>query len=117
MRLAGTQQVTDGELYYISRNGVPLTGMPAWGEPDTPQDDDSWQLVLFIRHLAKLTAEEINDMEHYNPVGEMEREEEREHEDAQEDGNPSEKSDQEQNHHYGYLLTRICCCRFAVRLH
>src|SRR6266853_1135090 len=59
MRLAATQQLTDGELYYIIRNGVPLTGMPAWGEPDTPQDDESWQLVLFIRHLPKLTSEEI----------------------------------------------------------
>jgi len=99
MRLAATQQLTDGELYYIIRNGVPLTGMPAWGEPDTPQDDESWQLVLFIRHLPKLTAEEIKDMEHYNPVGEMEREEEKEHENASNAGNPAGKSAPEHHHH------------------
>jgi len=99
MRLPATQNLTDGELYYIIRNGVPLTGMPAWGEPNTPQDDDSWQLVLFIRHLPKLTAEEIKDMEHYNPVGEMEREEEKEHEDAPNAGNPSGKSAPEHHHH------------------
>ncbi len=99
MRLAATQQLTDGELYYIIRNGVPLTGMPAWGEPDTPQDDESWQLVLFIRHLPKLTAEEIKDMEHYNPVGEMEREEEKEHENAPNAGNPAGKSAPEHHHH------------------
>ena len=99
MRLAATQQLTDGELYYIIRNGVPLTGMPAWGEPDTPQDDESWQLVLFIRHLPKLTAEEIKDMEHYNPVGEMEREDEKEHENAPNAGNPAGKSAPEHHHH------------------
>jgi len=99
MRLAATQQLTDGELYYIIRNGVPLTGMPAWGEPDTPQDDESWQLVLFIRHLPKLTAEEIKDMQHYNPVGEMEREDEKEHENAPNAGNPAGKSAPEHHHH------------------
>jgi hypothetical protein len=76
MRLPATQNLSDGELYYIIRNGVPLTGMPAWGEPHTDQDDESWQLVLFIRHLSHLTPEEIKDMESYNPTGKMEKEEE-----------------------------------------
>ena len=33
MRLAATQNLTDGELYYIIENGVRLSGMPAWGDP------------------------------------------------------------------------------------
>jgi mono/diheme cytochrome c family protein len=76
MRLAATQNLSDGELYYIIRNGVPLTGMPAWGEPHLDQDDESWQLVLFIRHLSHLSSDEIKDMESYNPIGKMEKEEE-----------------------------------------
>jgi mono/diheme cytochrome c family protein len=76
MRLPATQNLSDGELYYIIRNGVPLTGMPAWGEPHLDQDDESWQLVLFIRDLSHLTPEEIKDMESYNPMGKMEKEEE-----------------------------------------
>jgi mono/diheme cytochrome c family protein len=76
MRLPATQNLSDGELYYIIRNGVPLTGMPAWGEPHLDQDDESWQLVLFIRHMPQITAEEIKDMEDYNPIGKMEKEEE-----------------------------------------
>lgn len=76
MRLPATQNLSDGELYYIIRNGVPLTGMPAWGEPHLDQDDESWQLVLFVRHLSHLTPEEIKDMESYNPKGKMEEEEE-----------------------------------------
>ena len=31
MRTAATQQLSDGELFYIIENGVRLTGMPAWG--------------------------------------------------------------------------------------
>jgi mono/diheme cytochrome c family protein len=99
MRQPATQNLTDGELYYIIRNGVPLTGMPAWGEPNTDQDDDSWQLVLFIRHLPKLTAEEIKDMEHYNPVGEMEREDQKEHEQAPSGADSSGKSAPVHHHH------------------
>ncbi len=86
LRLPATQNLSDGELYYIIRNGVPLTGMPAWGEPNLVQDDDSWQLVLFIRHLPQLTPDEIKDMERYNPVGEMEREDEKENEAVPEKG-------------------------------
>ena len=99
MRLPATQNLSDGELYYIIRNGVPLTGMPAWGEPNLVQDDDSWQLVLFIRHLPKITAEEIKDMEHYNPVGEMEREDQKEHEGAAGSGSASGKPIPEHHHH------------------
>ena len=67
MRLPATQNLTDGELYYVIRNGVPLTGMPAWGDPQLEQDDESWQLVLFIRHLPQLTEEEKQQMERLNP--------------------------------------------------
>jgi len=73
MRLPATQNLTDGELYYIIRNGIRLTGMPAWGDPDTLQDDDSWQLVLFIRHLSRITPEELREMERLNPKTEAQR--------------------------------------------
>ena len=29
-----TQSLTDGELYYTIRNGVRMTGVPAWGKPE-----------------------------------------------------------------------------------
>ena len=78
MRLADTQGLTDGELYYIIHNGIRWTGMPAWGEAANDNDQDSWKLVLFIRHLPNLTATEIRDMERFNPKSEAEREEEKE---------------------------------------
>ena len=59
MRLPPTQSLTDGELYYIIRNGVRMTGMPAWGNPqDGDLDHETWMLVLFIRHLPQVTSEE-----------------------------------------------------------
>ena len=77
MRLPDTQKLTDGELYYIINNGVRLTGMPAWG--DSHSGEDSWKLVLFIRHLPQLTAEEKKDMERFNPKGADEADEGAEH--------------------------------------
>ncbi|HKV61780.1 MAG TPA: cytochrome c3 family protein [Candidatus Acidoferrum sp.] len=58
LRLPRTQNLTDGQLRYIIRNGVRLTGMPGWARPHDEQSDDSWKLVLFIRNLRQLTTEE-----------------------------------------------------------
>jgi hypothetical protein len=55
--------------------------MPAWGEPDNDNGQDSWKLVLFIRHLPKLTADELRDMERFNPKSDADRKEEKEEED------------------------------------
>jgi predicted CXXCH cytochrome family protein len=58
LRRPQTQNLTDGEIRYVIRNGVRLTGMPGWAKPHDEQSDDSWKLVLFIRSLRQLTAEE-----------------------------------------------------------
>lgn len=69
MALRATQDMSDGEIFYTIKNGVRLTGMPGWGE-DTPEDDmASWHLVHFIRHLPKITPEEVAEMESLNPKG------------------------------------------------
>src|SRR3984957_19543844 len=59
LRLPLTQNLTDGEIRYIIRNGVRLTGMPGWAKPHDEQSDDSWKLVLFIRDLRQSTKEEL----------------------------------------------------------
>lgn len=78
MRQANTQDLTDGELFYIIQNGVRLTGMPSWGSGTAHDEQDSWKLVLFIRHLPKLTAEEEREMETLNPKSPEELKEEEE---------------------------------------
>jgi mono/diheme cytochrome c family protein len=78
MRLPGTQSLTDGELFSIIRNGIRLSGMPAWGL-GTPGDDlGAWHLVHFIRHLPRITAEELAEMRRLNPRSSAEIARERE---------------------------------------
>ena len=95
MRLPQTQKLTDGEIYSIIHNGIRLTGMPAWGE--AAGDEDSWKLVLFIRHLTQMTPEEMKDMGRLNPKSEAEREEEKQEEEFLCGGNPPVKV---KNHHH-----------------
>ena len=78
MRAAGTQGLTDGEVFYAIERGIPWTAMPAWGT-GTPEDaEESWKLVRFIRHLPALTPQELTSMEKLNPksAGELARDRE-----------------------------------------
>ena len=76
VRLAQTQDKTDGELYWIIENGIRLTGMPAWGSGGS-NDVDSWKLVHFVRHLKELTPEHLKAMAALNPKSPAELEEEK----------------------------------------
>jgi mono/diheme cytochrome c family protein len=67
MRLDRTQNLSDGELFWIIENGIRFTGMPAWSTGTKEGETASWHLVHFIRRLPKLTAEELADMESLNP--------------------------------------------------
>jgi mono/diheme cytochrome c family protein len=67
MRLAATQDLSDGTLFAIIENGIRLTGMPAWGTGTPEGEHQSWALVHFIRRLPSLTPEDIARMEELNP--------------------------------------------------
>lgn len=76
MRLAPTQNLSDGELFYVIRNGIRLSGMPAWADETAEQDTESWGLVRFIRHLPELSAAELAEMRQWNPIGRSQLQEE-----------------------------------------
>lgn len=74
------QSYTDGHLKWIIKNGIKPSGMPAW--PDDPSDDEQWKIVLFIRHLPpkgslgapdvyKEDEEQHQEMEKGEKSGEM----------------------------------------------
>jgi hypothetical protein len=67
MRGAATQQLTDGELFYVIEHGVRFTGMPAWGTGTPAGEESTWHLVQFIRHLPQLTEAELDAMKQLNP--------------------------------------------------
>jgi hypothetical protein len=79
MRLAATQDKSDGELYWIIENGIRLTGMPAWGTGGN-DDVDSWKLVHFVRRLSQLTPEQLKEMAAANPKSPAELQEEKDDE-------------------------------------
>jgi mono/diheme cytochrome c family protein len=81
MRQPETQQMTDGELFFIIQNGIRMTGMPAWGSGSQHDEQDSWKLVRFIRHLPRLTADEEKEMQALNPKSPDELKEEQEERD------------------------------------
>jgi mono/diheme cytochrome c family protein len=39
--------MSDGQLFYIMKNGIRFTGMPGWDDAD----EDIWKMVLYIRDL------------------------------------------------------------------
>jgi mono/diheme cytochrome c family protein len=98
MRQSGTQNLRDGELFYIIQNGVRFTGMPAFGTPDAAHDEDSWELVLFIRHLPQITDEELVRMKEMNPKTPADFREEEEIERFLE-GNDDAPSNNNHKHH------------------
>ncbi len=102
MTLAATQELSDGELFWIIENGIKLTGMPAWGDDSSSAEEDgeSWELVHFIRHLPELTQEELRRMTRLNPVSrdELERQLEIERFLAGETQHPPEPHPEEHEH-------------------
>jgi mono/diheme cytochrome c family protein len=97
LRLAETQKLSDGELFWIIENGVRFTGMPAFSSRHS-SPEDSWKLVHFIRHLPQLTTNERIEMEQYNPKGPDDREEEKKEDDFLNGATPAPKP--ESHHHH-----------------
>ena len=60
LRKPQTQELSDGELFWIIENGVRFTGMPAFSSngnhisANHGNGQDSWKLVHFIRHLPSI---------------------------------------------------------------
>lgn len=62
-----TQSQSDGGLFATIENGIRLTGMPAFGAGTAESAYGTWGLVHFIRHLPKITPQELAEMAKLNP--------------------------------------------------
>ena len=49
------------ELFWATKNGIKMTGMPAWGK--THSDEKIWAIVAFMKKLPGISAEEYEKME------------------------------------------------------
>lgn len=52
-----TKWRNDAELYWVVKNGIKMTGMPAFGL--THSKDELWGIVTFLRRLPEMQAEEL----------------------------------------------------------
>jgi mono/diheme cytochrome c family protein len=59
------RQWSSGELYWIIRHGVKMTGMPAWDRTCT--DREIWELVAFLQALPELNAAAYRDLRATSP--------------------------------------------------
>jgi cytochrome c553 len=48
------QDFDPSQLFWIIKNGVKFTAMPAW--PAADRDDEIWAMVAFVEHLPTLTS-------------------------------------------------------------
>jgi mono/diheme cytochrome c family protein len=48
------------ELFWITKNGLKMTGMPAWGR--TSEDKDIWAMVAFMEQLPAISPEKYQQM-------------------------------------------------------
>ena len=49
-----------GELFWITKNGIKMTGMPAFGV--THSDEELWAIVAFMKKMGSLSPEEYQRM-------------------------------------------------------
>jgi mono/diheme cytochrome c family protein len=84
---AHTQAFSDGALFWIVKNGIRASGMPAFGV--NHQDPEIQDIVAFVRHLPHLTEEERRALAAALP-----------HEHHHEEGGKEGESGHEEGHHH-----------------
>lgn len=50
------------ELFWVIKNGIRMTGMPAWGR--THSDEELWDLVAFVKTLPNISAAQYDALDH-----------------------------------------------------
>lgn len=65
---------TPAELFWITKNGIKFSAMPAWGP--THSDDELWGMVAFLKKLPQLSPAEYKEMEQKITGGERRAEHE-----------------------------------------
>ena len=96
-------EMSPAELFWVTKNGIKMTGMPAWGA--THDDDAIWPVVAFMTRLPDLNASQYQELvdsaggmgHHANDsAGEAHP-----HEESAVEGHPHEESPAEEHPHEG----------------
>jgi len=54
------KEMTPAELFWVTKNGIKMTGMPAWGQ--TQRDDELWPVIAFLTRLPDLDSDAYQAM-------------------------------------------------------
>ncbi len=58
------KEMPPSELFWITKNGIKMTGMPAFGK--THSDNKIWAIVAFIEKLPTMTKEQYSELQKVN---------------------------------------------------
>jgi len=61
------EELSDAELFWVIKNGIRMTGMPAWGV--THGDKEIWDVVAFVKALPTMTAEQYKALDRSTEAG------------------------------------------------
>lgn len=59
--------MSDAALFWVIKNGIRMTGMPAWGPSHS--DADLWDVVAFVKALPNMSAAEYRALDRRLPPG------------------------------------------------
>ena len=54
------KEMNAAELFWVTKNGIKMTGMPAWGE--THGDDELWPVIALLTRLPELDSAGYQEM-------------------------------------------------------
>jgi len=54
------KEMTSAELFWVTKHGIKMTGMPAWGS--THDDDSLWPVVALMKRLPETDAAAYRDL-------------------------------------------------------
>jgi mono/diheme cytochrome c family protein len=57
---AEAAEESPAEIFWVVKNGIKMTGMPAFGV--THGDEEIWAIVAFLKRMPKLSPEEYRDL-------------------------------------------------------
>lgn len=79
-------KIPAAELFWVIKNGIRMTGMPAWGP--THEDDELWDIVAFVKTMPKMNKADYQALDsrlpkgHHHGGGHDEEDEDHDHADA-----------------------------------
>ncbi len=63
---AGDDLMTPAQLFWVTKNGIRFTPMPAWGP--SRSDKELWDVVAFMETLPKMSAAEYDALDRRLPI-------------------------------------------------